>query len=198
MRIAIVDYGMGNLRSVRRGLERCGAEAVVSSERRDIEECEGIVLPGVGAFELAVKKLEGLRECILEQAESGKPLLGICLGLQLLFPESEEGCGSGLGLIRGRVRRLPAGVKVPHMGWNSVRILRSSPLMEGIESGEFFYFVHSYYAEPEEEVTVAVSEHGTAFPAVVQKGAVFATQFHPEKSSTAGLRVLGNFVEVCR
>ncbi|NOZ82778.1 MAG: imidazole glycerol phosphate synthase subunit HisH [Euryarchaeota archaeon] len=189
---------MGNLRSVTRGLERCGAVVEVTSQAEVIDACDGVVLPGVGAFELAVEKLQGLRRCILEQAESGKPLLGICLGLQLLFQESEEGCGSGLGLLRGRVQRLPEGVKVPHMGWNSVRILKSSPLMRGIEDGEFFYFVHSYYAVPEEDVTVAVSEHGTSFPAVVQKGMVFATQFHPEKSSSAGLRLLENFVEVCR
>ncbi len=195
-RIAIVDYGMGNLRSAFRGLQKCGAEPVITAEKRVIRECDALVLPGVGAFELAVRRLEGLRECILREVEDGKPLLGICLGLQLLFPVSEEGSGRGLGLLRGRVKRLPEGVKVPHMGWNSVRILRSSPLMKGLDDGEFFYFVHSYYASPEEEITVAVCEHGTEFPAVVQKGGVFATQFHPEKSGRAGLRLLKNFVEV--
>ncbi len=196
-RIAIVDYGMGNLRSAYRGLEKGSARPVVTSAREELEASDAIVLPGVGAFEDAMANLYPLREVIVREAQR-KPLLGICLGLQLLFTSSEEGEGEGLNLIKGRVVRLPSGVKIPHMGWNSLEIRRESRLLSGIKSGDYFYFVHSYYALPEEEVTVATASYGTEIPAVVEKGSVFATQFHPEKSGKLGLRLLKNFVDIAR
>ncbi|WP_456474044.1 imidazole glycerol phosphate synthase subunit HisH [Candidatus Pyrohabitans sp.] len=194
-RIAIVDYGMGNLRSAYRGLERGGAKPVITDKKEELEASDAIVLPGVGAFEDAMANLYPLREVILREAEK-KPLLGICLGLQLLFTSSEEGEGRGLDLIKGRVVRLPSSVKIPHMGWNSLEIKRSSGLLAGIKNGDYFYFVHSYYAQPEDDVTVATTSYGVEIPAVVEKGRVFATQFHPEKSGKLGLKLLENFVEI--
>jgi glutamine amidotransferase len=193
--IAIVDYGMGNLRSAYRGLERGGAKPVITDKKEDLEASDAIVLPGVGAFEDAMANLYPLREVIIKEAEK-KPMLGICLGLQLLFTTSEEGEGRGLDLIKGRVVRLPRNVKIPHMGWNSLEIKRDSRLLAGIKSGDYFYFVHSYYALPEEEVTVATTSYGVEIPAIVEKGNVFATQFHPEKSGKLGLKLLENFVEI--
>ena len=196
-RIAIVDYGMGNLRSVYRGLEKGGAKPVITDKKEEIEASDAIVLPGVGAFEDAMANLYPLRGTIVAEAQR-KPLLGICLGLQLLFTTSEEGEGEGLDLIKGRVVRLPRGVKTPHMGWNSLEVKRSSRLLEGIKSGDYFYFVHSYYAQPEEDVVVATTTYGAEIPAVVEKGSVFATQFHPEKSGKLGLKLLENFVDISR
>jgi glutamine amidotransferase len=193
--IAIVDYGMGNLRSAYRGLERGGAKPVITDKKEDLEASDAIVLPGVGAFEDAMANLYPLREVIIKEAEK-KPMLGICLGLQLLFTCSEEGEGRGLDLIKGRVVRLPRNVKIPHMGWNSLEIKRDSRLLAGIKSGDYFYFVHSYYAQPEEEVTVATTSYGVEIPAIVEKGNVFATQFHPEKSGKLGLKLLKNFVGI--
>lgn len=197
MKIAIVDYGMGNLRSVARAVEYAGAEPVVTSEIEVIEGCSGIILPGVGAFEDAMANLYPLREYIVRIVEE-KPILGICLGLQLFFTYSEESKAgeSGLDLIKGIVVRLPEGLKIPHMGWNSIDIKKESRLLQGIKQGEYFYFVHSYYAQPEEDVVVATTTYGVEIPAVVEKGNVFATQFHPEKSSRAGLRIVKNFVEI--
>jgi len=196
-RIAIVDYGMGNLRSVYRGLEKGGAKPVVTDKKEEIEASDAIVLPGVGAFEDAMANLYPLRGTIVAEVQR-KPLLGICLGLQLLFTTSEEGEGEGLDLIKGRVVKLPKGVKTPHMGWNSLEVKRSSRLLEGIKSGDYFYFVHSYYAQPEEDVVVATTTYGAEIPAVVEKGSVFATQFHPEKSGKLGLKLLENFVDISR
>ncbi len=196
-RIAIVDYGMGNLRSAYRGLEKGSAKPLITDRVEEIEASDAIVLPGVGAFEDAMANLYPLREVIIREAEK-KPLLGICLGLQLLFTSSEEGEGEGLNLIRGRVVRLPSGVKIPHMGWNSIEVKRDSRLLDGIKSGDYFYFVHSYYALPEEDVVVATTSYGVEVPAIVEKGNVFATQFHPEKSGRLGLRLLKNFVDIAR
>ncbi|NOZ57984.1 MAG: imidazole glycerol phosphate synthase subunit HisH [Euryarchaeota archaeon] len=196
-RIAIVDYGMGNLRSAYRGLEKGSARPLITDRVEEIEASDAIVLPGVGAFEDAMANLYPLREVIVREAER-KPLLGICLGLQLLFTSSEEGEGEGLNLIRGRVVRLPSEVKIPHMGWNSIEVRRDSRLLDGIKSGDYFYFVHSYYALPEEDVVVATTSYGVEVPAIVEKGNVFATQFHPEKSGRLGLRLLKNFVDIAR
>ncbi len=199
MKIAIVDYGMGNLRSVARAVEYAGAEPVVTSEVETIDRCNGIILPGVGAFEDAMANLYPVRDYIIKSAEE-KPILGICLGLQLFFTYSEESKAGerGLNLIRGKVVRLPEGLKIPHMGWNSLEIKKESRLLDGIKQGEYFYFVHSYYAQPEEDVVVATTKYGVDIPAVVEKGNVFATQFHPEKSSKAGLRIVKNFVDIAR
>ncbi len=195
-KIAILDYGVGNLRSVQRGLESNGAEAVITSERSVINDSDALVLPGVGAFCDAMESLRTFEDEVLSYIED-KPMLGICLGLQLLFTESEEGgLYKGLDLLKGRVIRLPDTVKIPQMGWNSTEIKRKSRLLKGLRSGEFFYYVHSYYAVPEEKVTTATTTYGVEVPAVVEEGNIYATQFHPEKSGRAGLRILKNFVGI--
>ncbi|RMF88901.1 MAG: imidazole glycerol phosphate synthase subunit HisH [Methanobacteriota archaeon] len=181
--------------SISKALEHLGAEVAVTADGDVIKGSDGAVLPGVGAFYDAMRQIEHLRDIIggLED----RPLLGICLGLQLLFTESEEGGRNpGLDVIRGRVVRFGGDVKVPHMGWNSVHIRRDTPLFKGIRDGSYFYFVHSYYAIPEEDVTAATTPYGVEFPSVVVKDNVFATQFHPEKSGAAGLQLLRNYLDV--
>lgn len=194
--IAIIDYGVGNLRSVYRGLEYGGANPVVTNDKKVVKDSDGIVLPGVGAFADAMKRLAGFRDILVESA-SEKPVLGICLGMQLYLTESEEdGIHRGLDLLKGRVTRLPQSVKIPQMGWNSIEVKKETPFLEGIKTGDYFYFVHSFYALPSEDVTVATSYYGLEFPAVVQKDLLFATQFHPEKSGKSGLKILENFVNI--
>jgi glutamine amidotransferase len=205
--IVIVDYGMGNLRSVHKAMERVGFRAMVSHDPKMIEKAEGLIVPGVGAFKKAMENLAELRlvEPIMKFIHSGKPFLGICLGLQLLFSESEEfGRQKGLGLFQGRVVRFPfplpektlAGesLKVPHMGWNSLRIMKRFPALEEIEEGTHFYFVHSYYPVPEDwEIIATTTDYGGDFVSSVGRGKLFACQFHPEKSQSAGLKILENF-----
>jgi glutamine amidotransferase len=205
--IVIVDYGMGNLRSVHKALERVGFPAVVTQDPSLIGRADGMVLPGVGAFKKAMENLEHLRLVgpILEFIQSGKAFLGICLGLQLLFSESEEfSLCRGLDVLRGKVIRFPFSLpgaprgreplKVPHMGWNSVRIRNRSPALEGIEEGTHFYFVHSYFPVPRDpEIIVTTTDYGGEFASSVGKGNLFACQFHPEKSQSAGLKILRNF-----
>lgn len=197
--IAIVDYGMGNLRSVQKGFERVGFSAVVTSEPAVVREAGRLVLPGVGAFEDAIAELHRRRlvEPLLEAIAAGKPFLGICLGLQLLFDESyENGRHQGLGLLRGKVVRfeVPAGYSVPHMGWNQLNIVRRCPVLDGLESGVFMYFVHSYYVVPEDDkVVAATTDYPEPFCSMIWHENVVATQFHPEKSQADGLRVLKNF-----
>ena len=196
--IAIIDYGVGNLRSVSRGLEHGGAKPIITDDKKAVESSDGIVLPGVGAFGDAMKRLESFRDVLIESVGE-KPILGICLGMQLYFTESEEdGVHEGLDLMKGKVVRLPQTVKIPQMGWNSIEIKKESPFLEGIKSGDYFYFVHSFYALPSEDVTAATSYYGLEFPAIVQKGPLFATQFHPEKSGKAGLKILENFVNLSK
>ena len=197
--IAIIDYDMGNVRSVSKAFERVGSEAVVTRDPKAIADASHIVLPGVGAFKDCMRNLEeyGLIAPIMKSIESGKPFLGICLGLQLLFEESDEfGVHKGLGAIKGRVVRFkdaPA-LKVPHMGWNEVKKEKNSALFEGIKEDEFFYFVHSYYAVPSDRsVDLTTTSYGVDFTSSVEAGNVMACQFHPEKSQKAGLRVLKNF-----
>ncbi|MEE8402073.1 MAG: imidazole glycerol phosphate synthase subunit HisH [Candidatus Hydrothermarchaeaceae archaeon] len=195
-KIAVIDYGSGNLRSVKRGLEYGGAKPVITRDKKVIRESDGIVLPGVGAFADAKKRLSDLKDILIESAGK-KPVFGICLGMQLYFTESEEdGIHRGLNLLKGRVIKLPKNVKIPQMGWNSIEIKRESPFLEGVNTGDYFYFVHSFYALPREDVTVATTFYGIEFPAIVQKGHLFATQFHPEKSGKAGLKILENFVNI--
>lgn len=195
--IGVIDYGMGNLRSVEKGLEHAGARPRVCARGDELHHCDGLVLPGVGAFGDAMKHLveRGLVEPILSFIDSGRPLLGICLGMQLLFEFSEEhGRFKGLGLIPGGVLRLPESVKVPHMGWNVLDKTREVPLFEGIESGSRFYFVHSFYCEPRDEgYTIGTTPYGMDFTCAVASGNAWGLQFHPEKSSTLGLRILSNF-----
>ena len=193
--IAIVDYGVGNLMSIRIGVERAGGLPTITGSLEEALEADGLILPGVGAFKPAMSFLQPHRERLLQALREGKPLLGICLGMQLLFEESlEKGLTRGLGLLKGKVVELPSGVKKPHMGWNTVKIVRGNPLLEGVKSNEYFYFVHSYVAEAEGEAVLATTIYGVEFPAVVGLDRTFGTQFHPEKSGPAGLRILKNFV----
>jgi len=199
--ICVIDYGMGNLRSVSKALERVGGSVAVSSRLEDLEKAEKIVLPGVGAFgdgcrELAQRGLfEPLRQALLQ----GKPFLGVCLGMQLLFEQSEESPGAdGLGVLRGRVQRFrDPSLKVPHMGWNQVKVSQpNAPPFRGVKIPEYFYFVHSFYPVPEEpSVVLGTTEYGgEEFTAFLSKGSLWASQFHPEKSQEAGLAILKNFV----
>jgi len=199
--IAIVDYKMGNLRSVEKGFAAAGVTGVtVTDDPRVLRSARGIVLPGVGAFRDAAANLEdsGLRGVLLDRAESGVPLLGICLGMQLLASVGlEDGEWEGLGLVPGVCERLPGGVKVPHIGWNTVDYPRESRLFAGIDEGSAFYFVHSYHLAPTDpEAVIGRTEHGVPFAAAVQSGNVYGVQFHPEKSSDRGLALLRNFAAI--
>ncbi|MBN1192794.1 MAG: imidazole glycerol phosphate synthase subunit HisH [Coriobacteriia bacterium] len=196
--IAVVDYGLGNLRSVQKGLEHAGvADVVVSGDPAVVSAASGVVLPGVGAFRDAAAQLEagGLREAVLERIASGSPFLGICLGMQLLADVGFEGGEwRGLGVIGGTCEKLPPGVKLPHIGWNSVAYPVENKLFAGIPEHTAFYFVHSYHLKPNDEACIIGSTgYGSDFAAAVCLGEVFAVQFHPEKSSEAGLKLLGNF-----
>ena len=195
--IGIVDYGRGNLRSVEKGLGKAGFAAGIITSPQEMEGIEGLILPGVGAFADAMAALQrgGWIGPLLEFAQAGKPLLGICLGMQVLFEVGEEhGEHRGLGLLPGRVIRFPVGRKIPHMGWNTVRWEKAAPLIEGLAEESWFYFVHSYHAlSPNQEVILGTSDYGVRFPAVVGRNNVWGTQFHPEKSGSSGLKLLENF-----
>jgi glutamine amidotransferase len=200
--VVVVDYGMGNLRSVQKGFEKVGSQAVISRDPKEIANADRLVLPGVGAFPECMKNLGRLDliEPVVEFVKSGRPFLGICLGLQLLFDESEEfGRHEGFKLIAGKVRAFDRsmGLKIPHMGWNQVRFCKRSALFEGIEDSSFFYFVHSYYVVPDTASDIAgESEYGIRFTCAISRDNVFAVQFHPEKSQAIGLRVLKNFADL--
>jgi imidazole glycerol-phosphate synthase subunit HisH len=201
-RIAVLDYGMGNLRSVEKALEHVGAEALITSDPEEAGRSDGLVLPGVGAFPTAMKRIHelGLDSLARDWADAGRPLLGICLGMQLLFERSSENEGAeGLGLLQGDVTVLDApGLKVPHMGWEPVSWSRSAPLLDGLGDGTPFYFVHAFAARPADESDLLGSaEWGERFACVVERGSISGVQFHPEKSSAAGLRLLSNFAGVC-
>jgi glutamine amidotransferase len=195
--IVIIDYGVGNLRSVQNSFAAAGFTTVISGDPRDLEAADGLVLPGVGAFGQAVESLResGLERTIKSRVAKGVPLLGICLGLQLLFDRSGEmGDHGGLGLIGGDVVLFDGDVKVPQVGWNQLEIKREHPLLDGIKDGDYFYFVHSYYVRPaDQSVILATADYGTEFTAVVQHGNIFGIQFHPEKSSRLGLKILANY-----
>jgi glutamine amidotransferase len=195
-RVTIVDYGLGNLRSVMRGLEKAGATPVITTDREEIAAADGIVLPGVGAFRDGMDQLGPLRETVVSSA-SDVPLLGICLGMQMLLEWSEEhGLHRGLGLVPGRVVRFPKvpGFKVPHMGWNTLEKQGDDPLMEGLPDEVYVYFVHSYHAVTESRYTVTTTDYCVPFASSIRNGKVYGVQFHPEKSGDAGLRILGNFI----
>lgn len=196
--VTIVDYGMGNLKSVSKAIEAVGASVEVTAEPSKVSEAERLVLPGVGAFGKAVENLEeaGLAEGIMEFLKTERPFLGICLGLQLLFEESEEERKrSGLGVLCGGVKRFSGGLKVPHMGWNTINKTKETKLFENVPDGSYMYFVHSYYVDPEDQdEAVCSTEYGVNFTSAVQKGNVMGVQFHPEKSQDLGLAVLANFV----
>lgn len=196
--IAIIDYGAGNLQSVEKALRHLGCRCQITADPGELAAAQAAVLPGVGAFGDAMGQLRarGLEEPIRRFVSSGKPFLGICLGLQILFEESEESPGvKGLGLLRGKVLRLPkeSGLKVPHIGWNSLSVGKPGGLFAGVEGEPYVYFVHSYYLRAEEDVVTATAEYGTTIHAAVQKGNLLACQFHPEKSGQVGLGLLENF-----
>ncbi|HZD60338.1 MAG TPA: imidazole glycerol phosphate synthase subunit HisH [Anaerolineae bacterium] len=199
--IAIIDYGMGNLRSVEKAFEKLGFAVAISNDPDFIKHADGVVLPGVGAFANCMANLlsAGLEGAVRESIDSNKPFLGICLGLQLLFKESEEdGIHKGLGIFNGRVRRLPDSQKIPHMGWNQVRYINRAPIFEGVPEGSNFYFVHSYYVDPADSGIIGTTTgYGPEFTSSIWSGNIFAVQFHPEKSGDIGLKVLGNFGRLC-
>jgi glutamine amidotransferase len=219
--VVIVDYGLGNLRSATRGLERAGAAVTITDDPDDFADADGIVLPGVGAFREGMENAGPYRDALADAVARGQPVFGICLGMQMLLTSSEEadhaGEGEvvGLDFVPGRNVRFDEGQKVPHMGWNDLSIERDHPIVSGVDEavapdrdgpgggsvdGEYAYFVHSYYAVPEDDrAVIATTDHGRTFPAVVanEEGTVFGTQFHPEKSGETGLTILRNFVDIC-
>ena len=200
VQVAIIDYGVGNLRSVEKAFAATGCEAVVSGDEKELRTAERLVLPGVGAFGACMRELSerGFDRLVKERVEEGTPLFGVCVGMQLLFEESDEfGATPGLGLLRGRVRRFSDELVVPHVGWNRINQIRENPLFDGVANGSFLYFVHSYYCEPAEESVIAgETEYGVRYASVVAKGNICGVQFHPEKSQDAGLRLLKNFARL--
>jgi len=195
--IAIVNYGVGNLKSIAKAIEYVGGKAVVTSEAKTIAEADGVVFPGVGAFKTAIGRLNEMREVI---DSLSVPVLGICLGMQLFANESTEGgLQRGLGYVPGRVVRLPNEVgKVPHMGWNEIKIVRHSEILDGVEDGSHVYFVHSYYLKTEDRFVLTKTDHGIEFASGVIKDNLIGFQFHPEKSGRVGIRIIENFVRMCR
>jgi glutamine amidotransferase len=199
MAVAIIDYGAGNLRSVQKAVERAGYSAVVTDDSSLIRSAPAVILPGVGAAADTMRNLRehGLEDLVRSVIAAGTPFLGVCMGLQALLTLSEEdGEQRCLGVIQGTVRRLPGGQKVPHMGWNEVRQIRPHPIFRGIPDRSYFYFVHSYYADPDERaMVIGETEYGVPFASAVARGNLLATQFHPEKSGELGLRIYANFLD---
>jgi imidazole glycerol-phosphate synthase subunit HisH len=199
--VALVDYGVGNLHSAAKALDRAGADVRVVASVADAKGAAGLVVPGVGAYGACLEGLgtAGGPAAVAEWLAGGRPLLGICVGMQLLFEASEEGpVAGGVGALPGKVRRLGGGVKIPHIGWNQLTVRPGSRLFAGLPDGTRFYFVHSYAPEPDGDAVAAVCDHGGRFAAAVESGNLFGTQFHPEKSGHAGLALLGNFVNEVR
>ncbi len=201
--IAIIDYGCGNLFSLSSSLESLGIDCKITSDKAEIEAADKIILPGVGAFADAAKKLKdsGLGQLVCDLAATGKPILGICLGMQMLFEKSfEYGAHMGLGLIKGYVGplegQIPKELKIPHMGWNKLNFAKADPIFKYVEPGDYMYFVHSFYARNCVENTLAFAEYGVAVPAIVKNGNVYGMQFHPEKSGAKGLALLKAFSEI--
>jgi glutamine amidotransferase len=199
MKLVIIDYGLGNLRSIEKALQYVGAEVEISNEPSAIDSADALILPGVGAFRDAMMHFSTLERVVKDAVNDGKPLLGICLGMQMLVSESEEGgLHRGIDIIPGRVIRFPASeLKVPHMGWNSINAKKNIPLLRNIRNGSYVYFVHSYHVNTDEKYEAAMCDYGIEFPAIItnEAGNVVGTQFHPEKSGATGLRMLSNFVE---
>lgn len=200
--ISIIDYGMGNLKSVENALHLLGIECVITNDKDEISKSKGIILPGVGAFPDAIKNIReaGLHKVMEEAVKKGTPLLGICLGMQLLFECSEEGgISTGLGFLKGKIEKLKVDYKIPHMGWNSLNYEVQSPILNGIDEGSYVYFVHSYYAVIEgNNILNAYADYGVKVPGVVSSGNVYGIQFHPEKSGDVGLKMLKNFGEMVK
>ena len=200
LQISIIDYDSGNLRSVAKALEKYGVDPITTSDSDIILKSDAVILPGVGSAPSAMQALSNrnLIEPIKQYIALGKPFFCICLGLQLLFNKTDEGDSDCLGVISGNVRQLSSGLKVPHMGWNSIDIKKTHPILEGIPSGEFFYFVHSYFVVPQESGDItATTDYGEVFCSIYAKDNLIATQFHPEKSGDIGLRIYKNFIDMC-
>lgn len=195
----IFDYGVGNLLSLKCALEKVGLKVEIGVSEKQLKKADAIALPGVGSFSAAVTKLDSLKETLLNAVETGIPLIGICLGLQLLFPASEEGPGKGLALFEGKNFRLQGEIKVPHMGWNTLRIVKQPPLFENVANESYVYFVHSLYPVPaDKKIVASETEYGTTFASAIANKNVFGTQFHPEKSGDIGLKILENFVNIVK
>ena len=195
----IFDYGVGNLLSLKCALEKVGLNATIGVSAQQLKKADAIALPGVGSFSAAITKLDTVKDTLLTAVESGTPLIGICLGLQLFFPESEEGPGRGLALFEGKNVRLRDDVKVPHMGWNTLRLVKPNTLFDGVADDSYVYFVHSLYPVPtNKEIVAAETEYGATFTSAVTSKNVFGTQFHPEKSGDIGLKILENFAKIVK
>jgi imidazole glycerol-phosphate synthase subunit HisH len=194
--VVIFDYGVGNLLSLKTALEKAGLAASIGTNAEDLAKADAIALPGVGSFTAASGKLDAVKETLQTKINEGTPLLGICLGLQLFFETSQEGPGTGLVLFKGRNMQLPNTVKVPHMGWNTLNIIKSNELFEGIAEGTYVYFVHSLYPVPKDKsIVCTTTEYGTTFASAVASKNIYGTQFHPEKSGDVGIKILKNFVK---
>ncbi len=199
--LCIIDYGAGNLKSIKRGLEKVGAKVEITHSIKIMQNADGIILPGVGAFGDAMKNLSPIKKDLIEQIKQGKPFLGVCLGYQLLFSESTEGgIHTGLDILKGRVVKLPNDVKIPHMGWNTLKIIQKNiSLVEDIKDDAYVYFVHSYYPKVlKNDFIIATTNYGVEFASIIAKEHIFATQFHPEKSGKTGLKILDNFVKLVK
>jgi glutamine amidotransferase len=193
----IIDYGVGNLLSLKCALQKVGLSIKVGLSPQQIKKADAIALPGVGNFSAAAAKLDAVREELMDAVKSGTPVFGICLGLQLFFQESEEGAGKGLALFEGRTVRLPSSVKVPHMGWNTLRMVKQNEIWEGVDDEAYVYFVHSLYPVPvDKEIVCAETDYGATFTSAIASKNVYGTQFHPEKSGDIGLKILKNFAKI--
>ena len=192
----IFDYGVGNLLSLKTALEKAGLTTSIGTSAQELTKADAIALPGVGNFSAAATKLDAVKETLINKVENGTPLLGICLGLQLFFEESEEGPGNGLSLFKGKTVRLPSTVKVPHMGWNTLNMVKQNELFDGIAEGSYVYFVHSLYPVPVDKTIVSTqTEYGTTFTSAICSKNIYGTQFHPEKSGDLGLKILKNYAK---
>jgi glutamine amidotransferase len=200
MDLTCIDYGAGNLRSIVNGFRRVGVKVELAGKPGVLEDASGIILPGVGSFGDAMRKLKAFKPVLVDAVSGGTPFLGVCLGIQVVFESSGESPGvDGLGLLEGSCKKFTGSLKVPHMGWNSVKIVGETPLLEGVLDESFFYFVHSYRVVPNSrDVIAGETEYGTTFPSIVSTKNIHATQFHPEKSGENGLQILKNFAEMCR
>jgi len=193
----IFDYGVGNILSLKTALEKAGLSVIIGTTSADLADADAIALPGVGSFTASLEKLDTVKDMIEQKMSEGTPILGICLGMQLFFEQSEEGPGDGLSLFQGKVVQLPRTVKVPHMGWNTLNIVKPNELLDGITEGTYVYFVHSLYPAPKDQnIVVTKTDYGTTFTSAVAKGNIYGTQFHPEKSGDVGLKILKNFAKI--
>ena len=197
--VVIFDYGVGNLLSLKCALEKVGLNTTISVSAQQLKKADAIALPGVGNFSAAITKLDTVKDTLLTAVESGTPLIGICLGLQLFVPESDEGPGKGLALFEGKNVWLRGEVKVPHMGWNTLRLVKQNPLFDGVADGSYVYFVHSLYPVPtDKEIVASETEYSETFTSAIASKNVFGTQFHPEKSGDIGLKILENFASIVK